>query len=59
MTRLGHRITEKYPEITSAYHFNKKYWNGINMHGTLSDKFIEELIEHSYRKLSKNFRKAL
>ena len=29
-------LREKHPEITSAYHFNKKYWNGINMHGTLS-----------------------
>ena len=44
-------LREKYPEITSAYHFNKKYWNSV--------RFIEELIEHSYReviqKLPKSF----
>ena len=56
---LAIELREKYTEITPAYHFNKKHWNGINMHGTLSDKFIEELIEHSYReviqKLPKSF----
>ena len=40
-------LREKYTEITPAYHFNKKHWNGINMHGSLPDKFIEELVEHS------------
>ena len=52
-------LREKYPEITPAYHSNKKHWNGVYMHGSLSDKFIEELVEHSYRevikKLPKNF----
>ena len=52
-------LREHYAGIEGAYHFNKKHWNGINMHGTLSDKFIEELIEHSYReviqKLPKSF----
>ena len=52
-------LREKYPEITPAYHSNKKHWNGVYMHGSLSDKFIAELVEHSYRevikKLPKNF----
>ena len=32
---LAIELREKYTEITPAYHFNKKHWNGINMHGTL------------------------
>ena len=48
-------LREKYPEITPAFHFNKKYWNGIDMHGTLPDKFIGELIEHSFREVVKKF----
>lgn len=27
-------LREKYPEITTAHHFNKKHWNGIDMHGS-------------------------
>ena len=52
-------LREKYTEITPAYHFNKKHWNGINMHGSLPDKFIEELVEHSYREVIKKLQKSL
>lgn len=52
-------LREKYQEITPAYHSNKKHWNGVYVHGTLPDKFIEELVEHSYKevikKLSRRF----
>ena len=52
-------LREEYNEIVPGYHFNKKHWNTIYMHGSLSDKLIEELIEHSYRevilKLPKSF----
>lgn len=49
---------EKYPEISPAFHFNKKYWNGVYMHGNLPDKFIEELVEHSYREVIKKLPKS-
>ena len=51
-------LREKYPEITTAHHFNKKHWNGIDMHGSLTDKFIEELIEHSFREVIKKLPKS-
>lgn len=52
-------LREKYPEITSAYHFNKKYWNGINMHGTCPTSSLKNSLNTRTGKLSKNFRKAL
>ena len=52
------RLRERYEEIGPAYHFNKKHWNAINMHGSLPDKFIEELVEHSYREVIKKLPKS-
>ncbi|WP_017416900.1 MmcQ/YjbR family DNA-binding protein [Clostridium tunisiense] len=37
-----------YPSITPGYHMNKKYWNTLNIDGSLSDEFIEHLIDISY-----------
>ena len=31
-----------------TWHWNKKYWNQVNLYGTLEDDFIQSLIRHSY-----------
>jgi len=41
-------LREHHPEIVPGYHMNKKMWNTVSLHGTLTDKFIRELIDHSY-----------
>lgn len=41
-------LRDRYPEITPAYHFNKRHWNGIDLGGDLPDKFIRELTKNSY-----------
>ena len=41
-------LREKYPSIIPGYHMNKKHWNTIVWDGSISDKLIEELIDHSY-----------
>ena len=54
-------LRESHPEITGAWHMNKKHWNQINLYGLLADDFIQSLIRHSYdlvvRKLPKKTRK--
>ncbi len=45
-------LREKYPEITPAWHMNKKYWNQVDIFGGLSDKFIEDLVRESYAKVA-------
>lgn len=42
-------LRERHPEITPAYHFNKKHWNGVRVDGALSRSLICELIDHSYK----------
>ena len=41
-------LRESHPEITGAWHMNKKHWNQINLYGQLSDELIQSLIRHSY-----------
>lgn len=50
-------LRDKHPEITSAWHWNKKYWNQIDLHGTLSDRMIKSLINHSYGEVVKKLPK--
>jgi predicted DNA-binding protein (MmcQ/YjbR family) len=40
---------EQYPEVTPAYHFNKKYWNTVHLDGSIPDRLIREMITESYR----------
>ncbi len=41
-------LREKYSEIISGYHLNKKHWNTVNLKGSLKPNFIKGLIDHSY-----------
>lgn len=42
------RLRESYPEVTTAWHFSKRHWNGIRTDGDLPDRFIREQIRNSY-----------
>ena len=46
-------LREKYPEISGAWHMNKKYWNQLNLFGTLHNELIKDLICHSYNEVIK------
>ena len=37
-----------YPSIIPGWHMNKKHWNTIVLDGSLSDKSVYELVDHSY-----------
>lgn len=41
-------LRASYPSIRAGWHQNKEHWNSVYPDGSLSDKFIEELIDHSY-----------
>ena len=41
-------LREKYEQITSAFHMNKKHWNSIKIDGSISDRQIKEWIDDSY-----------
>ena len=34
-------LREEHSEIEGAWHWNKKYWNQVNLYGSLEDDFIQ------------------
>jgi predicted DNA-binding protein (MmcQ/YjbR family) len=42
------QLREEHPEVTAAWHFNKKHWNGVNLKGSITDAQLKEWIDHSY-----------
>lgn len=52
-------LRERYSGIEGAYHFQKKYWNGVRLDSDVDDQLIKELIDHSYDEVMKKFTKKL
>jgi len=56
-------LREEFPAILPGFHMNKMHWNTVNMDGSLNQKLILDLIDHSYQlvvdKLPLKMRKEL
>lgn len=56
-------LRELHHEINPAWHMNKTHWNQIDITGSLSHAFIQELVAHSYdmvvAKLSRKIKNEL
>lgn len=50
---LAIELREQYREVTPAWHFNKSYWNGVAIDGSLDDEHIKGWIDHSYEEVVK------
>ncbi len=50
-------LRDHYAEIEPAWHWNKRYWNQLCLHGSLSEDFIKALIRHSYSEVAKKLTK--
>lgn len=46
-------LREENMEIKPAWHMNKRYWNQIDIFGSLSNDFIRGMIDHSYSEVVK------
>ncbi len=51
-------LREEYEEIRAGWHMNKKHWNTVLFEGMLEQKFLMELIDHSYDLVVKKLKKA-
>jgi len=50
-------LREQFPQITGAYHMNKKHWNSVVCEG-LKPELIRTLIDQSYELVFKSLPKA-
>lgn len=46
------QLREMYEGIVPGYHMNKKHWNTVILDGSVPDKLVRELIDHSYELVS-------
>ena len=45
---LADQLRAAHPEITGAWHLNKRHWNGVRLDGGLPDDMIRDMVEDSY-----------
>jgi len=45
---LAIELRERHTEVQPGYHMNKKMWNTVYMNGSLTQKLLIEMIDHSY-----------
>ena len=41
-------LRERHACVLPGYHMNKKHWNTILVDGTVSDKLLQQWVDHSY-----------
>ncbi|MEI7735910.1 MAG: MmcQ/YjbR family DNA-binding protein [Ferruginibacter sp.] len=47
-------LREEFPDsILPGYHMNKKHWNTVIVNGSVSNRLLKELIDHSFDLVSK------
>lgn len=51
-------LREKYSEIEPAWHWNKKYWNQMNVE-SINSKLLTVFIRHSYAEVVKKLTKKI
>lgn len=52
-------LRDRYQGIEPAWHWNKKYWNQINLRSELPADMIRGLIRHSYNEVVKKLTKKM
>ena len=52
-------LREREVGIKPGWHMNKTHWNSVMVDGSVSDKMIKELIDHSYDLIAESLPKKL
>lgn len=52
-------LRQQYPSITPGYHLNKRHWNTLILDGSIPNKEIICLIDHSYELVYKSLPKRM
>lgn len=55
---LAVELRERHQSIQPGYHMNKTHWNTIIIDGTLLDKKLYDLIDHSYELVKGGLKKS-
>ncbi len=53
------QMREEYPAVIPGYHVSKKYWNTVEMDGSIKDQILREWITESYESVAASLSKKL
>lgn len=53
----GEELRAQYDDIQPGYHMSKVHWNTVKVNRDVTDKFLKELIDHSYDLVFKSLTK--
>ncbi len=56
---LAIELRERYTEVQPGYHMNKATWNTVYFDGSLTEKQLLEMIDHSYSLIVKSLPKKV
>lgn len=56
---LAVELRERYNEVQPGYHMNKTTWNTVYFDGSLTEKQLLEMIDHSYELIIKSLPKKV
>ncbi len=56
---LAVALREQHSEVQPGYHMNKKMWNTVHTDGSLTDKQLRKMIDHSYQQVYNGLPKKL
>lgn len=51
-------LRERHPEVQPGWHMNKKHWNTVDFEGSLDEKMLRHLVDHSYDQVVKSLKKS-
>jgi predicted DNA-binding protein (MmcQ/YjbR family) len=54
----GDVLRATYPAIRPGYHLNKRHWVTLTLDGSLPPTLVQELIDHSYRRVLEGLPRA-
>lgn len=52
-------LREEYPSVKPGYHVSKKYWNTIDVDGSIKDQLMREWIVESYESVEQSLTRKL
>lgn len=56
---IATELRERYSEVQPGFHMNKTHWNTVFLDGSLTEKQLLEMIDHSYNLIVKSLPKKV
>ncbi len=55
---LALELRDRYEQVTSGYHMNKRHWNTVEIESGVPDAEVRKMVDHSYNLVAKTLPKS-